>query len=323
MEKAKKSIANWRGIYPAICIPFNEDSTICEKELYPYLDWLLEYNDKGIRGLVTNGHTGEISGLENDERALVTKLVADHVKKSGKDVKIISGVSAEGTADAIKQAQAAEAAGADGILLMPPHLWLRFGMKQAGAIQFVKDVAAAINIGIFIHLYPSTTKAFYPIETLLEMAKIPNVVAIKMGTRNQPLYERDLTILREKAPDTTLVTCHDENLLSTMVQGIDGALVGFSGCVPELVTGLWNAMQAEDLKEAKKVNVNLQAASMGIYGTGEPTGEAHARMKEFLVQRKVFSCALMRAPLMPLDAEEKARVAKSLELSGVGTVDLV
>ena len=54
---------------------------------------------------------------------------------------------------------------------MPPHLWLRFGMKQEGAIQFVKDVAEAINIGIFIHLYPSTTKAFYPVETLLEMCK--------------------------------------------------------------------------------------------------------------------------------------------------------
>ena len=124
-QKATKSIADWRGIYPAICIPFNEDSTLCEKELYPYLDWLLEYTDKGIRGLVTNGHTGEISGLENDERALVTKLVADHVKKSGKDVKIISGVSAEGTADAIKQAQAAEAAGADGILTYATTLMVK------------------------------------------------------------------------------------------------------------------------------------------------------------------------------------------------------
>lgn len=323
MVKAAKSRAEWRGIYPAICVPFNEDSTVSEKELYPYLDWLLEYSDKGIRGLVTNGHTGEISGLENEERAYVTKLVADHVKKSGKDVKVISGVSAEGTADAIKQAQAAEAAGADGILLMPPHLWLRFGMKQEGAIQFVKDVAESINIGIFIHLYPSTTKAFYPVETLIEMCKIPNVVAIKMGTRNQPLYERDVTILREKAPDTTLVTCHDENLLSTMVQGLDGALIGFSGCVPELITALWKAVQEEDLKEAKKVNVNLQAASMGIYGTGEPTGEAHARMKEFLVQRRVFSLPLMRKPLMPLDAEEKARVSKAVELSGVPKVNLV
>ena len=59
-------------------------------------------------------------------------------------------------------------------------------MKQESALKFVQDVAAAIDIKIFIHLYPATTKAFYPVELLLEMCKIPNVVALKMGTRDMP-----------------------------------------------------------------------------------------------------------------------------------------
>ncbi|WP_082141595.1 dihydrodipicolinate synthase family protein [Clostridium carboxidivorans] len=273
-----------------------------------------------FKKLFTNGHTGEITGFSNEERAHVTKLAADRVK--GK-VKIISGVCAEGTFDAINQAKAAEAAGADGILLMPPHLWLRFGIKPEGALKFVKDVAEAINIKIFIHLYPSNTKSFYPIDLLLEMCKIPNVVAVKMGTRDMPLYERDVRILREKTPETTLLTCHDENVLSTMIQGLDGALIGFSGCVPELITALFKAVQNEDLKEAKKVNEKLFAAAQGIYGIGEPTGEAHARMKEFLVQRKVFTSPLMRPPLMPLDQHEIDVVTKALTDSGVEKVNLV
>ena len=69
----------------------------------------------------------------------------------------------------------------------------------------------------------------------------------------------------EKAPETTLLTCHDENVLSTMIQGLDGALIGFSGCVPELVTALFKAVQNEDLKEAKKVNENLFAASRYLW----------------------------------------------------------
>ncbi len=310
----------WGGIYPAIMVPLNTDYSINEKEFANYLDWLLKFTDKGVAGLVTNGHTGEISGFLPKERAQITKLAAGRV--AGR-CKIISGVSAEGTFEAIEHAKAAQEAGADGILLMPPHIWLRFGMKQEAALKFVQDVAAAIDIKIFIHLYPSTSRAFYPVDLLLEMCKISNVVAVKMGTREMPLYERDVRILREKTPDTTLLTCHDENLLSTMIQGLDGALVGFSGCVPELVTELFKAIQKEDLKESKKVNEKLFAASSAIYGIGQPSAEAHARMKEFLVQRRVFSLPLMRPPVAPLNQEEKDRVSKALFDSGVGAVNLV
>jgi 4-hydroxy-tetrahydrodipicolinate synthase len=310
----------WRGIYPAIMVPLNEDYSINELEFRNYIDWLLKFTGKGIAGLVTNGHTGEISGFSPEERKRITKVAADHA--AGR-CKIISGVCAEGTFEAIEHAKAAQEVGADGILLMPPHIWLRFGMKQESALKFVQDVGAAIDIKIFIHLYPSNSRAFYPVDLLLEMCKAPNVVAVKMGTRDIPLYERDIRILREKAPNITLLTCHDENLLSTMIQGVDGALIGFSGCVPELITKLFNAIEEEDLKQAKKVNDKLFAASSAIYGIGQPTGEAHARMKEFLVQRKVFRLPLMRPPLVPLSREEKTKVSKALVDSGVGLVNLV
>jgi len=311
----------WGGIFPAIMVPLNDDYTVNEKEYRNYIDWLLTFTDKGITGLVTNGHTGDITGFSPKERAEITKIAADQTK--GK-CKIVSGVSAEGTFEAIEQAKAAEEAGADGILLMPPHLWLRFGAKREAKLKYFQDIAAAINIKIIVHLYPSDTKAFYDVDMLLEISKIPNVVAIKMGTRNMPLYERDVKILREKAPEISLLTCHDENLLSTLIQdGVDGALIGFSGCVPELITELFKAVQNQDIVEAKRVNVNLFAASSAIYGIGQPTGEAHGRMKEFLVQRKVFTSPLMRPPLVPLEEKENETVSKALKDSGVPLVNLV
>jgi len=310
----------WGGIYPAIMVPMNEDYSINEQEFRNYIDWLLTFTDKGIAGLVTNGHTGEITGFSPEERKRITKIAAEQA--AGR-CKIISGICAEGTFEAIEHAKAAQEAGADGILLMPPHIWLRFGMKPESALKFVQDVAAAIDIKVIIHLYPSTTKAFYPVDLLLEMCKIPNVVAVKIGTRDMPLYERDVRIIREKAPHISLLTCHDENLLSTMIQGVDGALIGFSGCVPELITELFAAVQKEDLPAAKKVNDKLFAAASAIYGIGQPTGEAHARMKEFLVQRKVLRLPLMRPPLVPLNQEEKDKVKKALVDSGVGLVNLV
>lgn len=310
---------NWKGLNPAIMVPLNDDYSINEQELRNYVEWLIQYEH--IIGLVTNGHTGEIGGFTREERARITRIVADQAKGR---VRIISGVSAEGTIDAIEDAKAAQEAGADGILLMPPHVWLRFSMKQQSAIQFIKDVADAIDIGIVIHLYPANSKGFYPVQTLLEMCKIPNVKAIKMGTRDEVLYERDIRILREKAPHVMLWTCHDEYICTSLLNpGMDGALIGFCGCVPELINNMYQKVLEGNLFEIREANEPVQRMSAAIYGTGEPTGEAHARMKEALYQRKVFSSPLMRKPLIPLSQEEKDSVAEAIKLGGVKTVDLV
>ncbi len=81
---------------------------------------------------------------------------------------IISGVNCENTAESIEMAKEAKEAGADGILLMPPHMWLRFGMNPDAPFEYVKDVAEGADIDIIIHLYPATSKAFYPVETLIK-----------------------------------------------------------------------------------------------------------------------------------------------------------
>lgn len=308
----------WMGLNPAMMVPLNADYSINEKELRNYVEWLITH--KHITGLVTNGHTGEISGFNREERKLITKIVADQAKGR---VRVISGVCAEGTFEAIDHAKDAQEAGADGILLMPPHVWLRFGMKPETPVKFMKDVAAAIDIKIVIHLYPANTKGFYPVQTLLKMAEIPNVVAIKMGTRDEALYERDIRILREKAPHVALWTCHDEYICTSLLPGMDGALIGFCGCVPELINNLYQKVLEGDLKEILVANDPVSKMSAAIYGTGEPTGEAHARMKEVLYQRGIFSSALMRPPLLPLSQEEKDGVTDAIKMGKVAKVNLV
>jgi 4-hydroxy-tetrahydrodipicolinate synthase len=60
-----------------------------------------------------------------------------------------------------------------------------------------------------------------------------------------------------------------------------------------------------------------------IYGIGQPSGEAHARMKEALRQRNVFSSALMRPPVLPLSGEEKALIFDAVKNLKEPTVGLV
>ncbi|UCH24716.1 MAG: dihydrodipicolinate synthase family protein [Trueperaceae bacterium] len=299
------------GIFPAIPIPFASDWSLDEAGFRQYLQWI---SQQGVQGLVTNGHTGEISSLSREERRRVTAVCVDEV---GHLLPVYSGISAEGTIEAVEHAQDAQAAGAKGILLMPPHNWLRFGTKPEAKVDFFRDVAAAIDIDIIVHLYPAWTKTFYTVDMRQAMGDIDNVVAIKDGTREMAQYQKDLSILKKSHPDIAILTCHDEYLLPTMIFGIDGALVGFGSLVPELITGLWKAVQANDIVLARRFEERLLPLKLAVYGMGEPSGDAHARLKEALVQRGLFPSARMRPPVPALTDAEKQTIADAFKAAGV------
>ncbi len=319
MSKTK----TFKTIFPAVSVPLNDDYSINEPEFKAYLLWLKTFYDKGIQGLVVNGHTGEITGLNRAERVRAIEICAE---VCGDKMTIISGINCENTTESIEMAKEAKTAGADGILLMPPHMWLRFGMSDEAPFQYVKDVAEGADIDIIIHLYPATSKANYPVQSLIKMCKeIDHVKCIKMGTRVTPIYEHDVRLLRQECPDISLITCHDETLCVSWFPGMDGALIGFAGCVPELICPAWEVFsnpEKHTLKEAQEWSNRISPISQAIYGGGQPSGEAHARLKETLVQRGVFSSGLMRKPVLPLSQEEIDWVSTGIQKSNLPKIDM-
>lgn len=297
----------WAGVFPATLCPFHNDESIDEEGLKKYMIELASVD--GIKGVVCNGHTGEITSLRNKERAIVTKITADAVNSK---VKVISGVSGEGSHDAIDQSIAAKEAGADGILLMPPHHWLRFGRKIDTVIGFFQDVAEA-DIPIIVHQYPAWTKAGYSLAEMLELVKIPQVVCIKMGTRDMARWRWDYERLKEAAPDIPVLTCHDEYLLATLLEGCDGALVGFAGFVPELIVEIVHCALKGDLLGARKAQKLVDPLARIVYSFGEPSGDAHQRMKCARWLMGKFPSPKMRRPLRDLDHEQIKKIRSGLE----------
>ena len=111
-------VKTFKTIFPAVSVPLNDDYSINEPEFRAYLRWIKTFYGKGMDGLVCNGHTGEITGLTRAERKRVVEIYAE---ECGDVMTIISGVNCENTAESIEMAKEAKEAGADGILLMPPH----------------------------------------------------------------------------------------------------------------------------------------------------------------------------------------------------------
>lgn len=309
---------DYHGIMPALAVPFGSDNSLDADGLRPLVQWLASV--PGITGIVTNGHTGEVGSLLPHERAEVTAIVAEAVR--GK-VKVISGVCAEGTFEAVEHAKAAARAGADGILLMPCHMWLRFGVTERAVFEYFKAVGAESGLDIVVHLYPANTRASYSTRLLVELAKIPQVKSVKMGQRDLGKYERDIKTLRAEAPHLGLLSCMDEYLFPTFLYDVDGALVGFASLVPELITELFRAVREGDLPRARQVNDLIWPIKEAVYGTGEPSGDAHARLKVAMAARGLLQQPHVRPPVLQPSAEEVARVHAALEQSAVGRIDLV
>jgi 4-hydroxy-tetrahydrodipicolinate synthase len=309
----------WMGVFPATLCAFCDDESIDEEGLRSYVGDLCAVD--GLKGLVCNGHTGEIMSLRPRERAEVTRIFAEEVKKSGRPLQVVSGVSAEGSLETIDDALAAKEAGADAILLMPPHNWLRFGRASQTAIGFFGDVAEGADIDIIVHQYPAWTKAGYTLAEMLEMIKIPQVVCIKMGTRDMARWLWDYEQLKAARPELSIITCHDEYLLPTLLEAGDGALIGFAGFAPELMVKLVHACLDGDLKAAKEAQKTVAPLARLIYNFGEPGCGAHQRMKVAKWLLGEFSSPVFRRPLRPLSEQQIDGIRKGLHAIGLKTVN--
>jgi 4-hydroxy-tetrahydrodipicolinate synthase len=303
---------NYKGIIPALTLPLKSDLSIDEQELRRVAQWLAGF--KGISALMTNGHTGEVFSLTLAERAEVTRIVAEEVK--GK-LPVNSAVSAEGITEAIEQAQMQKAAGATGLDIMPPHHWLRFGMRHEHVIEYFAAIGEAVGLDLAVHVYPSWTRASYSCETLAGLARLPSVKLFKVGTREMNKYARDIDAIRQAAPDKPVLTCHDEYLLASMVQGVDGGLLGFASFIPELILELTEAVRAGDLKRAMAVQWRINPIKDVVYGMGEPTGDAHARMKLAMVLAGRLKSAAVRPPTREPDEATRRQIANALKQVGM------
>jgi len=290
----------WMGVFAATLCAFHEDESLDEDGLRAYIRSLCAV--PGLKGLVPNGHTGEIMSLREPERARVTRIFAEEVEDSGADLKVISGVCGEGSLSSIDHALAAKEAGADGILLMPPHHWLRFGRSSVEAVGFIADVAEGADIDIVIHQYPAWTKAGY---TLKEMAR----------------WLWDYEQLKAVRPDLSIITCHDEYLLPTLLEAGDGALIGFAGFAPELMIEMVHACLEGDLPRAKEAQRMVAPLARLIYSFGEPGCAAHQRMKVAKWLLGEISSQVFRRPVRPMPEGEVQRLREGLNALGMNTVN--
>ena len=96
----------------------------------------------------------------------------------------------------------------------------------------------------------------------------------------------------------------------------EDGLVGFAGFVPALIVAMTHAALSDDLVGARKVRAEVDTLARVVYAFGEPSGNAHQRMKAVRWLLGKFPSPVMRRPLRPLAPEAIAGIKAGLESLG-------
>ena len=169
---------NYKGIIPALALPLKADYSVDEADLRRLTSWLATH--KGISALMTNGHTGDVFSLTLKERVEVTRIVADEAEgQAAGDF----GGDCRRHPRSRRAGAAAEGCGRVGSHIMPPHHWLRFGMRPGHVVEYFAAIGEASGLDLAVHVYPAWSKASYTCEVLADLARLPWVKVFKVGTR--------------------------------------------------------------------------------------------------------------------------------------------
>ncbi|MBO9829391.1 dihydrodipicolinate synthase family protein [Xanthomonas sp. A2111] len=309
----RMSTIDLKGLVPAPVTPFTRDGAVDYPAIKRIGAWLGGID--GVKGLTVLGHAGEGTFLERDEQAKVITAFRDAV--DGR-IPIIAGITLEGTRVAADEAKRAVAAGASAGLIYPSHGWLRFGYQKGAPQDRYKAIHEASGLPMILFQYPDATKATYDLETLLEIAALPGVVAMKNGVRNMKRWDTEIPVFRKERPNVPVLTCHDEYLLHTMFD-VDGALVGYGCIAPEPLLEMIAAGKAKDYAKARALHDRLLPVTKSVYHRGSHM-EGSVALKWALVARGLLDHATVRSPLLPLAEGADKEIAAAMAAAGLGKV---
>ncbi|NUO41137.1 MAG: 5-dehydro-4-deoxyglucarate dehydratase [Streptomyces sp.] len=138
--------------------------------------------------------TGEFHALTPEEFETVVRAAAEAT--AGR-VPVVAGAG-YGTALAVRYAGLAEAAGADGLLALPPYLVLA---GQEGLLRHYREIAAATALPVIV--YQRDNAVFTP-ETVVDLARTPGIVGLKDGLGDLDLMQRIVSAVRSEVPGSFL-----------------------------------------------------------------------------------------------------------------------
>lgn len=209
------------GAAVAIITPMHADGTVNFEELGRIIDDQIAH---GTDAIVICGTTGESAALSHEEHVECIRFA---VKHTAKRVPVIAGTGSNDTAFAIEISKEAEEAGADALLLVTPYY---NKTSQAGLIAHYTAIANAVTLPCIIYNVPSRTGVNLQPATLAELAKLPNVNAVKEASGNISQVADVAALCGE---ELNIYSGNDDQIVPILSLGGKGVISVLSNVAPQ------------------------------------------------------------------------------------------
>jgi 4-hydroxy-tetrahydrodipicolinate synthase len=257
------STDRFRGSITALITPFR-NGELDETAFKRLVEWQIA---QGTSGLVPVGTTGESPTLSHREHMRVVELC---VKAAAGRVPVIAGAGSNSTLEAIELTRHAKEVGADAALSVAPYY---NKPTQEGLYRHFAAIADAVELPIILYNIPGRSIVEISVETMVRLAKHPNIVGVKDATGNLARASRD----RDALPKTFIrLSGEDGTTLGFMAHGGRGCISVTSNVAPKLCSEFHQACAVGDYAKALGYQDRLMSLHDALFCEASPAPTKYA-----------------------------------------------
>ncbi len=242
----------FEGSGVAIVTPFNENGVNFER-LRTLLEWHIE---QGTDAIVICGTTGEATTMTEKEKKDTIKFTVDVVNKR---IPVIAGTGSNNTSSAIKMSKYAESVGVDGLLIITPYY---NKTTQKGLIKHFEAINNEVKTPIILYNVPSRTGVNIKPYTLVEIAKLSNVAAIKEASGDISQIAEMKSLLRDSID---IYSGNDDQTVAIMSLGGKGVISVLANIIPAKVHEMAKNCLDGNFKDALEIQLDTLTLSNTLF----------------------------------------------------------
>lgn len=282
------------GLMPILATPFDQRGELDRPSQRRLVEFQLA---AGADGLAVFGMASEGFSLTAQEKAAI---LADTRDVAGSGVPIVAGVNATSTHTAVEQVTAAADGGADAVMVLPPFL---AKPSQSRLADFYGTVTEHGGLPVMVQDAPAATGVTMPVPLLVELSKLLGVDSVKVET--QPTAPKVGAVV--EATGGRWPVFGGQNALFVLEEYARGAVGTMPACeFTDVLADILRTWATGDWQTAhRKFDTLLPLIRFGL----QP-GIAHAVHKHVLVRRGIIKHAVVRDPVLPLDAGSEAALER-------------
>jgi len=252
-------MSNLEGIITAIPTPLMENEDVDTNGLCKVLDYCLE---EGASGIFILGSMGEGPALLDSQKKIAVKTAVEHINGS---VPLLAGIADVSTRRMIEMGKAIRDLQPDYLVITTPYYY-RFPHPDS-LLESVCKITDALDYPAVFYHCPGATGNMVPLETILKIANIPHIKAIKDSSCQPSLVMELLRTYPDKETRPCSILQGDESVYDvTLLAGADGVITGGGTVFISTLVQLYKAAKKGDRLEAFRLQQKFSAQMKDMLG---------------------------------------------------------